>query len=108
MLEKFLPQAELKNQTVLIYRDGKFQGKEVDNLLARARAINAKLILVECYKSGIPRLYNLEQNNLEQNNLEQNNLEQNNLKQKQINAPSKGLAFALSDPGSYSDNVPSV
>ncbi|MDB9419489.1 Piwi domain-containing protein [Microcystis aeruginosa CS-563/04] len=76
MLEKFLPQAELKNQKVLIYRDGKFQGKEVDNLLARARAINAKLILVECYKTGIPRLYNLEQ--------------------KQINAPSKGLAFALS------------
>jgi hypothetical protein len=76
ILEKFLPQAELKNKTVLIYRDGKFQGKEVDNLLARARAINAKFILVECYKSGIPRLYNLEQ--------------------KQINAPSKGLAFALS------------
>jgi hypothetical protein len=76
ILENCLPQAELKNQKVLIYRDGKFQGKEVDNLLARARAINAKLILVECYKSGIPRLYNLEQ--------------------KQINAPSKGLAFALS------------
>ncbi|MFM6061156.1 MAG: Piwi domain-containing protein, partial [Microcystis panniformis] len=76
MLENCLPQAELKNQTVLIYRDGKFQGKEVDNLLARARAINAKFILVECYKTGNPRLYNLEQ--------------------KQINAPSKGLAFALS------------
>ncbi|MFN6186138.1 MAG: Piwi domain-containing protein, partial [Microcystis sp.] len=76
MLENFLPQAELKNQTVLIYRDGKFQGKEVDNLLARARAINAKFILVECYKTGISRLYNLQQ--------------------KQINAPSKGLAFALS------------
>lgn len=76
ILENFLPQAELKNKTVLIYRDGKFQGKEIDNLLARARAINAKFILVECYKNGIPRLYNFEQ--------------------KQINAPSKGLAFALS------------
>lgn len=77
ILENFLPQAELKNKTVLIYRDGKFQGKEVENLLARARAIKAKFILVECYKSGIPRLYNLEQ--------------------KQINAPYKGLAFAVSN-----------
>ena len=77
ILENCLPQAELKNQTVLIYRDGKFQGKEIENLLARARAINAKFILVECYKTGIPRLYNFEQ--------------------KQINAPSKGLALALSN-----------
>jgi len=77
ILENCLPQAELKNQTVLIYRDGKFQGKEVENLLARARAINAKFILVECYKTGSPRLYNFEQ--------------------KQINAPSKGLALALSN-----------
>lgn len=58
-IENFLPKAILQNKIVLIYRDGRFQGKEVDYLLARATAINAKLILVECYKSGIPRLYNL-------------------------------------------------
>jgi hypothetical protein len=56
-LENFLPQNILQNKTVLIYRDGWFQGQEVEHLLARAAAINAKLILVECYKSGIPRLY---------------------------------------------------
>jgi Piwi domain len=50
ILENFLPKSILKNKTVLIYRDGCFQGQEVEHLLARAKAINAKLILVECYK----------------------------------------------------------
>jgi argonaute-like protein implicated in RNA metabolism and viral defense len=59
MLERLLPSAELENKTILIYRDGRFCGKEVLHLLERAKAINAQLILVECTKSGIPRLYNL-------------------------------------------------
>ncbi|MGK7932468.1 MAG: hypothetical protein AB4041_13695 [Microcystaceae cyanobacterium] len=31
----------------------------MEDLLARAKVINAKFILVECVKSQIPRLYNL-------------------------------------------------
>lgn len=76
ILENFLPKSILKNKTVLIYRDGCFQGQEVEHLLARAKAINAKLILVECYKSDVPRLYNLENQSLTQ--------------------PSRGLALRLS------------
>ena len=60
-LENFLPKAELKNKTVLIYRDGRFCGDEVLHLQERAQAIDSKFILVECYKSGVPRLYNLNQ-----------------------------------------------
>lgn len=59
VLEILLPEAELRNKTVLIYRDGSFCGKEVDHLLEWAKAIEAKFILVECKKSGSPRLYNL-------------------------------------------------
>ena len=57
--ETLLPAAELQNKIVLIYRDGRFVGKEVKNLLAWAKAINAKFILVESRKSQIPRLFNL-------------------------------------------------
>ena len=75
-LEKFLPQSDLKNKKILIYRDGKFQGNEVKNILERAKAINLQCILVECFKSGISRLYNFDQ--------------------KQLSQPSKGLAMRLS------------
>lgn len=63
LLERLLP-ATLEGQTVLIYRDGRFCGQEVPHLLNRAQAIGAKFILVECTKSGVPRLYNLNQKNL--------------------------------------------
>lgn len=45
-------------------------------MVARAKAIGAKFILVECKKSDVPRLYNL--------------------KQKAVTAPSQGLALCLS------------
>lgn len=61
ILESFLPAADLRNKTVLIYRDGRFCGEEVKHLRERANAISSNFILVECYKSGIPRLYNLNQ-----------------------------------------------
>lgn len=61
ILESFLPAADLRNKTVLIFRDGRFCGEEVKHLRERANAISSKFILVECYKSGIPRLYNLNQ-----------------------------------------------
>ena len=76
LLERLLPAAELGGKTVLIYRDGRFVGREVDNFLARAKAINAQFILVECRKSGIPRLYNLNQ--------------------KVVTAPAPGLALRIS------------
>ena len=77
ILESFLPAADLKNKTVLIYRDGRFCGEEVKHLQERANAISSNFILVECYKSGIPRLYNL--------------------KQQLVTALTKGLALRLSD-----------
>ncbi len=77
LLETLLPAAELRDKTVLIYRDGSFCGREVEHLLEWARAINSKFILVECKKSGIPRLYNLNQ-------------------QKIVTSPEKGLALRLS------------
>lgn len=76
VLEKFLPRAKLKGKTVLIYRDGRFCGKEAIHLKEWAEVINSKFILVECYKSGIPRLYNWNG--------------------KVIKAPTKGLALRLS------------
>jgi hypothetical protein len=77
LLETLLPAAELRNKTVLIYRDGSFCGQEVEHLLEWAKAINSKFILVECKKSGVPRLYNLNQ-------------------QKIVTSPEKGLALRLS------------
>lgn len=76
LLETLLPVSELLDKTVLIYRDGSFCGQEVEHLLEWAKAINSKFILVECKKSGIPRLYNLNQ--------------------KALTTPEKGLALILS------------
>ncbi|MBD2775881.1 stem cell self-renewal protein Piwi [Iningainema sp. BLCCT55] len=76
VLERLLPASELEGKTVLIYRDGRFCGQEVPNLLERAKAIGCKFLLVECRKSGIPRLYNVVN--------------------RVITAPEKGLALRLS------------
>ncbi|MEH2026245.1 Piwi domain-containing protein [Nostoc sp.] len=75
-LEGLLPKKEFEGKIVLIYRDGPFCGQEVANLLEWAEAIGCKLILVECRKSNIPRLYNLVN--------------------KTIAAPEKGLALRIS------------
>jgi Piwi domain len=75
VLENLLP-IGLRGKKILIYRDGRFCGDEVKHLLARAKAIGAIFILVECAKSGIPRLYNWLNPN--------------------ITAPTQGLALKLS------------
>ncbi|MEH1806948.1 Piwi domain-containing protein [Nostoc sp.] len=75
-LERFLPSAELRQKTVLIYRDGRFCGDEIKNLRERAKVIGSKFILVECVKSQIPRLYKFQQS--------------------VVTAPTKGLALRLS------------
>ncbi len=76
VLEKFLPREKLKGKTVLIYRDGRFCGEEAIHLKQWAEVIGSKFVLVECYKSGIPRLYNWNG--------------------QVIKAPTKGLALRLS------------
>ena len=76
VLQNFLPGAKLKEKTVLIYRDGRFCGDEALHLKEWAKATGSRFILVECYKSGIPRLYNWEQ--------------------QVIKAPTKGLGLRLS------------
>ncbi|HAO11130.1 MAG TPA: stem cell self-renewal protein Piwi [Planktothrix sp. UBA8407] len=75
-LEKLLPFADLREKTVLIYRDGLFRGNEVKHLQERAKAIRSKFILVECIKTGVPRLYNISQQILK--------------------APTRGLSLRLS------------
>ncbi len=52
ILERFLPQNDLKNKTVLIYRDGRFCGDEVKHLQARAKAIGSQSIV-----SGMPQIW---------------------------------------------------
>jgi len=78
ILESLLPVAELRNKTVLIYRDGSFRGQEVHNLVEWAKAIGANFILVDCLKSGNPRLYNFSKIN------------------QTISAPTQGLALRIS------------
>lgn len=75
-LERFLPAAEHGDRTTLIYRDGRFCGEEIQHLREREKAIGARFILVECIKSGIPRLYSLQDG--------------------KIAVPPKGLALRLS------------
>ena len=75
-LERFLPAADLSEKTVLIYRDGHFCGNEVKHLRERAKAIGSQFILVECIKSGIPRLYDFNNS--------------------VVTAPTKGLGLRLS------------
>jgi hypothetical protein len=77
LLERLLPAERLANKIILIYRDGLFRGEEVQNLLARAEAIASEFILVECIKSGNPRLYTLTED-------------------QQLTAPPQGLALKIS------------
>ncbi|MEL7354660.1 MAG: Piwi domain-containing protein [Cyanobacteria bacterium J06560_5] len=88
-LEVLLPAAELRGKTVLIYRDGWFRGKEVENLLAWADAIDSKFILVECIKSGVPRLYSLN------STLRQTPEGKTKRFDPKIAAPDRGLALCL-------------
>jgi Piwi domain len=79
-LEALLPAGELKGKTVAIYRDGRFCGNEAQCLADWAAAIEAKFILIECCKSGCPRLYNLL-----------------GTESPYIQAPDRGTALKLSD-----------
>ena len=79
-LEALLPAGELKGKTVAIYRDGRFCGNEAQCLADWAAVIKAKFILIECCKSGCPRLYNL-----------------STTKPSLIQAPDRGTALKLSD-----------
>jgi hypothetical protein len=76
ILRDFLPQEYLKNKRVLLYRDGSFRGDEIKHILEWGQAINTQFILVECFKSRSPRLYNL--------------------KDKSLTSPIRGLALKIS------------
>lgn len=58
VLRKLLPFEDLSQKTVLIFRDGRFRGKEISFLKERAEAIGAKFIFVEITKTGTCRLFN--------------------------------------------------
>ena len=79
-LEALLPAGELRGKTVAIYRDGRFCGNEAQCLADWAAVIKAKFILIECCKSGCPRLYNLSA-----------------MQPYSIQAPDRGTALKLSD-----------
>jgi argonaute-like protein implicated in RNA metabolism and viral defense len=82
-LESLLPANALRGKTVLIYRDGRFCGDEVTHLLNWASAIKSRFVLVECRKSGVPRLYSLPQKLAGQSS-------------RYIKAPARGLSLKLS------------
>ena len=88
ILQGFLSSAELKNKTILIYRDGAFRGNEVETLIAWGKAIDSQFILVECAKSQIPRLYDLSIQEIQR----KNKIE----KTSKLQAPTRGLALKLS------------
>jgi Piwi domain len=56
VIDKALP-IDSTSKVTLIYRDGHFCGNEAQALRDRANRLNAGLILVECIKSGAPRIY---------------------------------------------------
>ena len=88
ILQDFLSSEELKNKTILIYRDGAFRGQEVETITAWGKAIGSKFILVECAKSQIPRLYDLSIQEIQRNSKTQ--------KTSKLQAPTRGLALKLS------------
>jgi|GEM_PF-1308455 hypothetical protein len=67
--ERLLPSADLAGKTALIYREERFCGNEVSSLLQWAQALQAKLILVECLKSGVTQLDSSSETLLEPMNL---------------------------------------
>jgi hypothetical protein len=60
LLERLLPAADLSNKRVLLMRDGPFRGNEAAALVNRAKAIGSEFVLVEVIKSGVPRLYGVQ------------------------------------------------
>jgi hypothetical protein len=58
VIRKLLPFEDLFEKKVLIFRDGRFKGKEINFLKERAEAIGAKFIFVEITKTGACRLFN--------------------------------------------------
>ncbi len=56
VIDKVLP-IDSSGKVTLVYRDGRFCGNEAQALRERANSLGAGLILVECTKSGVPRLY---------------------------------------------------
>jgi Piwi domain len=57
VLEKILPEDEFKGKSVIIHRDGKFVGEELNNILEWGEQIKAEFLPIEVVKSGVARFY---------------------------------------------------
>lgn len=88
VLRKLLPFEDLRRKRVLILRDGKFRGKEIENIQKRANQIDTEIIYVEITKTGTCRLFN----QLISFNKETNDLELGGLQK-----PTQYLMFKHSD-----------
>jgi hypothetical protein len=66
VLESILPAEEFANKRVVIHRDGRFVGSELEDLLAWAKIIDAEFYPIEVTKSGVPRMYEFQKDNIKQ------------------------------------------
>lgn len=62
VLESILPESEFRGKRVVVHRDGRFVGNELESLLNWGEAINAKFYPIEIVKSGASRFYTQEGN----------------------------------------------
>ena len=58
ILRKLTPSKDLADRTVLMFRDGRFRGKEIEFLNERGKANNTNFIFVEVTKTKTCRLFN--------------------------------------------------
>jgi len=77
ILERMFSTEDFKGKRVLIHRDGRFRGDEMEALKSWGKDIQAEFSLVEVVKSGAPRLYEMKGN--------------------RVTRPPKGLCLRLND-----------
>jgi hypothetical protein len=62
VLRNLLPLQEFQDRKVVIFRDGRFRGKEIETIKERGEALKAQFILIEITKRGASRLFNYQIN----------------------------------------------
>ena len=86
VLEAILPPDEFSDKRVIVHRDGKFVGDELNDIMQWGEVIGAKFLPIEITKSGVARMYN----------------DQNN----QILQIPQGSVFKLSEKEAYLASIP--
>lgn len=81
ILERILPYEEFKGKRVIVHRDGRFVGRELNDLINWGKSIGAEFLPVEVVKSGVARIYKNTNGAIQQ--------------------ADKGTAFLLSDSSAY-------